>query len=322
MKVNRSDRPLLISVLMTPLFALAAVIFQSVTLLSDYDATTGYYAHGTSLYHATAVILLLTAAALLAAVLFARKHLSPAPDANGLSVLFSGGFLALSLAACTVILILTLAKSEETSTRFFLFMIMLAAAASVAYMALTLYGAKSRLRMALSVAPILYAVLSAMYLYFIPGVQINAPVKLLEMLALLSIALFALSECRNLIGRAKPALHLFITAFSAVVTAAASIPSLIFSAARATTPVLAMSTVGDFVTFAFFLYIMARLFSLLPVKAAPLLHHMIGVLLAREEEESTAEQEEPAPEPITPAELSDGLIDMLTPGEETEETNA
>lgn len=300
MKANRSDLLLLITVLLAPLFALAATVVQSVALLADYDAGSGYYGHGTLLFHMTSVLIAAACAFFLILSLIARRKITAVPDTVGLSVLFSGSFLTLSMVATASVLFMELARTEDAQSRFFLLLIALAAISSFIYMALTLCGKQSsRLRMALSVGPIFYALFSAMYLYFIPNVQINAPVKLLNILALLAIALFSLSECRVVIGRAKPALHLFVTSCALVITAAASIPALIYCAARLTTPVIPMSTVGDFTLFAFFLYILARLITLLPAKTAPLLHRMVAVFAKRTEESAEEENEEPTQESMS-----------------------
>lgn len=305
--------PMQIGVCLAPLFTLAGIILQSAVLFGGYDVDAGYFTGDALLPRLIPILFAAAAAVLFIYALAIRRRISPAPDGRGLTVLFSGAFLAVSLAVSAICTALAIPAITDGYLRFISAVALLAEISSFIYIALTMRGERfPTLRAALSISLTVFALFAAMYLYFDKAMQMNAPVKLLQIGAYLMLACYGLSECRNVIGRKKPALNFFITSLTLVCCGVASIPSILYTAVYNTAAVL--SVVGDFVLFAFFLYTLARLLQLLPSES-PRLHRMIGVILAREEEEDE--------DPVEEEELAQESFDFSeeeTEEKETEET--
>ena len=286
-KKNHPKLPMQIGVLLAPLLALIGIILQCTLLLGDYDASSGYFAGASVSALIMPAFFIATAIVLLICTLIIRRCIPPAPDNRGLTVLFSGAFLSVALAVAALCTALALPATKDGYLRFISTVALIGAISSFIYIALTLRGDRfPTLRAALSAAPTVYAMFAAMYLYFDKTMQMNAPVKLLQLVSYLILACYSLSECRNVIGRKKPALNFFTTSLALVFCGVASVPSIVYTAVHNTATVL--SVAGDFVLFAFFLYILARLIQLLPIES-PKLHSMVGVILNREEETATEE---------------------------------
>lgn len=315
MKKNYSKLPMQIGILLAPLFTLAGILLQCVILFGGYDADSGYFANAPLPVKLIPILFCVAALTLFIYALAIRRNISPAPNNRGLTVLFSGAFLAVTLAVAAICTAFALHDTTDVYLRFISIAVLVSEISSFIYMALTMRGDRlPALRAALSVAPTVYALFAAMYLYFDKAMQMNAPVKLLQLAAYLMLACYGLSECRNIIGRKKPALNFFVMSLALILCGVASVPSIIYTAVYNTATVLTVA--GDFVLFAFFLYLLARLFQLLPSES-PALHRMVGMILEKEENTPVAEPEEEE-------ELEQESFDFSAeePQEETEENTA
>ncbi len=315
MKTNLKKQhiPPLLAILLAPLLALVAVILRSVSLLTEWDMVTSYFFPEAPFL--TAFTTLATVAILLFALfaLLARHRLSPAPEENtDLPTLFSSAFLALTLGVCAVYAFVHLSSEANSYSRALLAVLALLALLSLPYFVRFLFWEIRPHRAALlarfGIAPAFFALAGAIYLFFDRTQQMNQPAKLFHLFAFVCVAVFALSECRFLSGQRRPALHYFFLAVGLFMTAAASIPNLIYTMLN--TRELVLSTVYDFVLFAYFLYLTARLFQLAPRKARGAHPLTLAIDTRAEDEEVTdgegegvapAAKEPPAPEAVPEA---------------------
>lgn len=293
-KKKYTKLPMQIGVLLAPVLALLGIILQSVALFVSYDPSSDYYVGTFRLPAFLPLFFGCVGLLLLIYTLAIRRRIPAAPNENTLTVYFSGAFLILALTVAALCTVFSLPAQEDIYLRVLAIGAAVTAFASFIYMALVLRKDRlCRLRSALSVAPVLFALISAMYLYFDKSLQMNAPYKLLQIFAYLLLACYGLSECRNMIGRAKPALNFFVSSVTAVACACASLPTVIYTAVRQESA--GLSIAGDFVLFAFFLYILARILQLLPSDSIAL-HRLVGSFLSREEENEENPEEELAQE--------------------------
>lgn len=299
---KRAKLFLQIGVLAVPVLAFIAVLLHSVVLFRDFDAESGYYAAASPLPQALSIYLAVCGLILLVYTLAMRKKFPEPTYENTPSALFATAYLAVTMAVTTVCCLFalpTFAESDAAAAAatgvapfpfnsIFAVLAAISAFVSLFYAALMLWkDAPLRLRAGTSVGPVFYALSATLYLYFDRTVQMNHPQKVFQLFTLLLICCYALSECRHRIGRAKPAFAFFIGSCTLIVSATYAIPNLVYTLLHHET--LVLSTVGDFVIFAFFLYILARHLQLLP-SSLPALHRVIGGFLAQEEAESAAEE--------------------------------
>ncbi len=283
---------LTIGILLAPLFSLIAVILHCLSLFREFEGNRGYFAENAPVR--TGLLAFCVAAFLifiLWAVIFRREFSLPVYTGS-LTVFFSSSFMVVTLLVFSISGLLAL-SSAVGMTATFLLLASLLALVSVVYFLLFLHPASpiNTKRGMLGIAPAFFALFMAMILYFDQSTQMNHPLKLLSLFAFLLIAIYALGECRGLFCRQAPALHFVITASAMLISAVASVPNILYALAEGKE--LVLSTVYDFVLFAYSLYILARLLQMLPYDL-PMTHSMVRGFLQKEEEMLAGEEETPA----------------------------
>lgn len=288
-----------VAVLFAPLAALITVILRAILLLRDYDPNTGYYRPGTALPSAFPYVLVAVFLLFFIAALILRGRFT-IPRSGGLSVLFASAFLLITLLVAAVCALLTLPRTDGYE-RFFLSASVFASLFSILYLVLTMWGdrAESVTRAMLALGGAFYGLFLAITLYFDSTLGINVPPKVYHLVAYLAVAVFFVSECRHMLARTKPALHYFVCSVALVLTASASLPNLLYTLLRGTT--LVLNTVNDFLLFAAFLYILARLLQCLP-QDDNAVSPLVGLIAVRPEEDLPADDAEETPAEEAPAE--------------------
>ncbi len=273
---NREKLLLHTALLSAPLLSLVAVVLYSIALLRDFRPDTGYFLPDSPLPQALFIFFLCSFLLFLLLTLALRSQWQAAPVSGNLTVFFSAAFLAVSFVVSATDAFFHLASLSDAYTKTFTLLVALSALGALLYLILILSNRAPRLRAFTAMAPVFYTLFSAMLLYFDKTEEMNYPIKLLRLFAMLVLACWTLSECRNILGRGRPALHYLIGSFALVVSAAASLPQLIYGLVYNRS--LLLSGIDDFVIFAFFLYILARQLQLLPLDR-PHLRRMTELLL-------------------------------------------
>ena len=293
-------------IIFAPIFSLVAVILQCVSLFREFDGERGYFAESapvrTALLAFIAVALLVFA---VWAVIF-RREFSPPVYTGSLTVFFSSSFMVVTLLVLAISGFLAIASAKGTVAAFLLLASIFALVSAI-YFALFLHPASpiNTKRGMLGIAPAFFALFMAMILYFDQSAQMNHPAKLLSLLAFLLIAVYGLGECRGLFCRQAPALQFFFTAVAMLISAVASVPNILYTLIEGRE--LVLSTVYDFLLFAYSLYMLARLLQMLPYDL-PMTHSMVRGFLQKEEdalasEDETQEQEQEETSPTDDEEL-------------------
>ncbi len=287
---------ILSTVVAVPLLSLAAVIIRALALFTDFDGAD-YFLSLTSLPSAYLILSLAVVfvVALFAILLRKRMKLSEAQESTELPLLFSSAFLSVTLAATLLVSIFSAISSKDPLISFFHALIAVLAALTVGYLSFFLRGVApthSLLRTYLSLSPVLLTLSAAILLYFDHSTQINSPAKLLALAAFLSLALTFLVECRYYFTSPRAAMRYLTLGIGFYLSISASLPNLIYTLARGNA--LVLSSVYDFLLFAFALYLLARLLELLPERDRET-HGMVCNAAA----EAVAESEEQAGEEPT-----------------------
>ena len=277
------------------LLALALAAVRSFALLSYYDPAIGYFEAGVALPELASLLTLLALPLALSVpfVLGGGKLASEArrfhlPTAFASALL---AFLLLAFAALHVSELLgELSLGHEADARATVTLLLaagLAVLGSVSFILSASMGAEISARRALSSSAfVLFAVTYALFLYFDTTLPINAPEKLLSQLALLSVAIFFLYEARIAIARPMPGMRAAFGFLALILSAASSIPSILYYLTYGKT--VLESPVHDFLLLASFLYIMARLTSLVPRSGKEAVPFFEGALSDADDEESVA----------------------------------
>ena len=285
----QKKRWLTAGILSAPILSLVAVLLQCVSLFREFEGDRGYFAQNAPVR--TTLLCFFAVATLLFAVwaVIFRREFSPPVYTGSLTVFFSSAFMVVTLLVLAVSGLLAVASATGTVAAFLLLAAVFALI-SVVYFALFLHPASpiNTKRGMLGVAPAFFSLFMAMILYFDQTSQMNEPAKLLSLLAFLLIAVYSLGECRGLFCRQAPALQFFITAIAMLIAAVASVPNVLYTLVKGQE--LVLSTVYDFVLFAYSLYMLARLLQMLPYDL-PMTHSMVRGFLQKEEEDLASEEE-------------------------------
>ena len=284
---------ILSAILAVPVLSLAAVIIRALALFTDFNGQD-YFLMNTSLPSAYLILSLATCLVLLLFTILSRKcmKLSESGERTELPTLFASAFLSVTLVATAVVSVLAAVASRDPLITFFHVLIVILALLTVGYLVYFLRGigpSHSFFRTYLSLSPVLLTLSVAILLYFDHSVQINAPAKLLALAAFLVLALAFLVECRYYFAAPKPAMRYLTLGVGFYLAISASLPNLIYTIARGT--VLVLSSAYDFLLFAFALYLLAHLLSLLPEREREV-HAMVSDAVAGSE--ASAEGEKPA----------------------------
>lgn len=296
---QKSTILVLCAVLAVPLLSLAALILRAIALFTDFGSGDYFL----SLSSLPSAYLFLSLAAVLLFLLFAiiarkRLALAPSPEAAELPLLFSSAFLSLTLAATLIVSVFSVTMTGDPLIAFFHALIAALSGITVAYLSFFLRGiapAHSLPRTYLSLAPALLSLSVAILLYFDHTTQINAPAKLLSLAAFLALAFAFLIECRYYFASPKPAMRYLTLGIGFYLSISASLPNLIYTLVRGRA--LVLSSVYDFLMFAFALYLLARLIELLPQRDREA-HSIIRNAVATAAEDDTAKDEGETEAPV------------------------
>jgi len=194
-------------------FAVCAAVCLYLALQTDYDPRLRLFESDSAPAAAAAVLCVLGAAAAGVFALYTLCSRSKAaPRADGNVLVFFSSLLGFLLFAAFIVRIGSFGDAA-VGTSDILDRVRLALMGLSAFYflaAVTQKGSISPITALLSLAPILYAFLSVMHVYFDSAYSMNAPVKLYGLLMYLSLALFFTAETRALLGRLHlPAYCLF-----------------------------------------------------------------------------------------------------------------
>lgn len=258
---KKSQRLHLFLFLTVPTVAVITVILRAVALLTVYDPVARYF-DATSLSIAGTALLVAVAAVLAILTHELRDLFVFTADYRDLPTLFSGIFTAIALLFFGVTTVIGAATSKAAVLALAI-LVALAALGGAAHFILHAFGggavgtAKAMTALPCAALGLFYA----LYLYFEDSMMINDPAKVLSQCTFCVAIFFFLGEARIALGRAKWALHTYMTVMTAILSATLAIPNLIYHAV-AGEPLLG-NTVHDFLALALFLYTLARLATVL-----------------------------------------------------------
>ncbi len=251
---TKTKRVHLAFLLITVALSLAVITLRIFALLGHYDAASGYFTAST--------LPIAFSAILLAAVLFGAvfsHELSElfvfTGDYRDVPTLFSSAFSAAVLLFFAYSLFAKVGSGTVLASVFSVLSALCALLGGIGFI-LSLFDLSGAKRAMLSLFPVGLSVFYSFYLYFEGQMMLNNPHKLLCQCAFLLAAFFFLGESRIALGRAKWALHTYITLLTLLFSAAVALPNLVYHAAVGT-PLL-FDTMPDFVLLAFFFYAAAR----------------------------------------------------------------
>ncbi|MBO7761406.1 MAG: hypothetical protein J6T24_01270 [Clostridia bacterium] len=247
--------------LTVPTVSVITVLLRTVALLTVYDPDARYFNVNT-LPIVCAALLIGVAVVLGIFTHEMRDFFLFTADYRDLPTLFSGIFTAIVMLFFGVTLLLS-SFSEGVAVLIIAILCTLASLGGAAHFVLHAFhaGATGTAKAMTALPSAALAILYALYLYFEGTMMLNNPAKVLAQCAWVLAVFFFLGEARIALGRAKWALHSYVTVMTAILMATLSLPNLIYHAVRGT-PLLG-NTAQDFLALALFLYTLARLFALL-----------------------------------------------------------
>ncbi len=310
------------------LLALALAVLRTVAVLRHYDGSLGYFEAGARLPEIANLLTLLAFPLCLSAPFtLGGGRLKSAPPRFHLPTVFSSALLAFLLIAFAALHVTEISAeivSDAPTDPRAVFTSAVAALLSllgtVSFVLSASMGAEISAKKAFSSsAVVLFALMYTIFLYFDTDLPINAPEKLLAQMTLLAIALFFLYETRIAIAKPMPAVRVGFGFLAMILSASSAVPNLLYYAANG---VAVLETpVHDFLILGFFLYLAARLGSLIPRSASNEAPFFEAALADEEESVSSVGQisffnDDPAPAPdpgeaaaLLSAELSEASCD-------------
>lgn len=254
--MKTKDKKLIAFILTTLLLSLAATVLRTIALIRDFDFETPYFASKGLIIASNAVIIVSALTAIL--YLFVGTAGSKLlPNFHSSSTFITSGLLAL-----TVIFALSDFFSDGFGMITFA---ILSAMAFVFYLFLNSFLGKcySEIRGAFSIAPIIFFLLFATHIYFDTTLPLNAPNKVVDLLAIVSAMLFFTAEARLSLGREKWRLYISLGLLSAAFTAYSSLPALVnyFASGMENSSAVSLSITQTMLIFALCVFCTARVVS-------------------------------------------------------------
>ncbi len=250
---TKTKRIHLCFLLITVALSLAVITLRILALLGHLDAA-GYFTSSTLSIAFTAILI---GAAVFGAVF--SHELSELFVFNGdyrdVPTLFASAFSATVFLFFAYSLFTKVGGGTPLASLFAILSALCALLGGIGFL-LSLFDLSGVRRAMLSLFPVGLSVFYAFYLYFEGQMMLNNPHKLLCQTAFLLSAFFFLGESRIALGRAKWALHTYITLLTLLFSASLSLPNLVYHAAVGA-PLL-FDTMPDFVLLAIFFYTAAR----------------------------------------------------------------
>lgn len=166
---------------------------------------------------------------------------------------------------------------------------------SVVYFVLAsvMIARRSMRRSDFGIITLLFICMYVAYLYFDTTLPINAPTRLADEVAYLSIAMFFLGETRLSLGRESWRKYISFAFIGALLTAYSAIPNLIYYFARE--KAISLSIYESLLTLAFFIFIICKIFltpTLTKDKTSDVVAKIIAAAEARAEELKPEEVED------------------------------
>lgn len=240
--------------LITVALSLAVITLRILALLGHFDAEVGYFTSSTLSIAFTAI---LVGGAVFGAVF--SHELSElfvfTGDYRDVPTLFASAFSATVFLFFSYSLFTKVGGGAPLASLFAILAALCALLSGIGFL-LSLFDLSGARRAMFSLFPVGLSIFYAFYLYFEGQMMLNNPNKLLCQAAFLLSAFFFLGESRIALGRAKWALHTYITLLTLLFSASLSLPNLVYHAAVGT-PLL-FDTMPDFVLLAIFFYTAAR----------------------------------------------------------------
>lgn len=225
-KKYRSVAAVLMTVTVILIIALAAV--RTWMIAQFYNANTGYFncdgIYTIILYACEALCLVI---AVIALAVFSKKIriAQPAPSSASL---FAGLFCGFLMLASVVLYFIDTPAGNYFNSYLTLASLILAVVSVVYFMlGITSQKVGYTVKSLLCFCVIFWAMLSLLGLYFDTTLTINNPSKLAEQLALVSVMLYFLYECRFFIDKQRPAIYLAIGFISSVMLGVSVLPNII-----------------------------------------------------------------------------------------------
>ena len=245
------------------LFALILTVSRTVLALVAYDPALGHFESG---FFADYGFPLLSVIGVLAALFFVimTRESTPAVslETKPLTMLASA-FVAIAAFAWLLDTAFALiGKTVTTAETILLVLSLLSSVGLLAYAAVVALSLPSfSLTVGTGMASMLFCIFYAMLAYFNNAFTLNSPIKVLDQVAFVSFLLFFMAETRLRLGKKGAPFYLFTAITAFLLSAADSIPGLIYFAVKK--EALVGSFMHDFLVFALFLYILSRLFAML-----------------------------------------------------------
>lgn len=288
---------LVIGIILAPVLTLISTILRAAALFTEFDKESGYFSspailHTTYLWVAVIGLVLFIAFSILC-----RKHFYTPTYRNSLSVLFSSAFFVVTLAVAALLGILAIPTATSALTKIFWLIAVVSAVLALVYFALFFIKEKAggSIHGLLGLAPAFFCLFTAMLFYFDRTLQMNAPAKLLHLLAFLLLASYFTAESRGILAETKRPFFYVLASASMLFSFSSAIPNLLYNLIEG--KVLVITSVYDFLLLAAALYTLARLLQMLPYEY-PSVHRMVQLFLQRTQEEAEEAEEESEPEEV------------------------
>lgn len=276
---------------LTSLLALGAlaVVLRTIALFTGFDFATGYFTE--KLINNISITVVVTAVVLFATFLIYKKEYKPRVSIGQPTDYVSSGCVGVAL----IIVAFEIAFSNAGATTPAIGSIVtalsaiLAAVASIYFASSILFGKGApRISAAFSIALMLYLALYALMLYFNVKSPINAPAKLCDQMAYVTLAIFFAYQTRISLDRPMWRMYVISGLTATLLSAYSAIPSLIVYLARG--EVISHTVSETILTLSLFLFVLSRTLSALTAeedKASPVVE-----LVKKMHEERAKEIEE------------------------------
>jgi hypothetical protein len=247
----------LLFLLSAPTVALVTAVLRTVALLTSYESDIGRYASQTL---STVVTAVLAFAALVLAILTheLRELFVVRADYRDLPTLFAEVFGAIALVFFAITLPIDAAGTSTIPFAMAIAAAVLALPGAALFILRAIRSEAEGATFALLTLPLaLIGIPIILYLDLNGGLRVGDPAVLLAIFTWVLVGFFFLGEARIALGRAKWALHTYVTVMTAMLTATLSLPNLIYRAVVGSA--IFGNIMTDFLTLAVFLLSMARL---------------------------------------------------------------
>lgn len=251
-----------LSVLIGLVLSVLASLFRSVMLLKGYEPNLGQFADTPANKLFMPLLFVLSIVVAIGFGIFFRSLLSNRSSNQTLPGVFASALAAMAGFVWLVVLIIEKAVSglpQGPARILFLLMVIFALSAIAHFVYSALGGSDIRFRLLLGACVAIFCAFYMLFAYFDPAFTLNSPIKIFDQITFFLIALFFLAECRFHVGKISDAAFLPIGMICMVFSSANAAPGLVYAATSGTA--LVGNVMHDFLSLAFFLYIVARMLS-------------------------------------------------------------